>query len=138
MKENADYKVLQENMIPMKGNVLWDQLVQFNGFCAQRNCPHTLRRVVVWDAENSREIVLLTNHLKFSANTISAIYKDRWQIELFFKALKQNLKIKTFVGTSENAIYIQIWTALIAMLLVKYLQFKSKFGWSLSNLGGNQ
>ena len=65
---------------------------------------------------------------------MSAIYKDRWQIELFFKALKQNLKVKTFVGTSENALYIQIWTALIAMLLIKYLQFKSKLGWSLSNL----
>ena len=77
---------------------------------------------------------MLTNHLNFGANTISAIYKDRWQIELFFKALKQNLKIKTFVGTSENALYIQIWTALIAMLLIKYLQFKSKFQWSLSNL----
>ena len=58
----------------------------------------------------------------------------QWRIELFFKALKQNLKVKTFVGTSENALYIQIWTALIAMLLVKFLQFKSKFKWSLSNL----
>jgi len=86
------------------------------------------------DKENNREIVLLTNHLDFGASTIAAIYKDRWQIELFFKALKQNLKVKTFVGTSENALYIQIWTALIAMLLIKYLQFKSKFQWSLSNL----
>jgi hypothetical protein len=72
--------------------------------------------------------------MRFGATTISAIYKDRWQIELFFKALKQNLKVKTFVGTSENALYIQIWTALIAMLLIKYLQFRSKLGWSLSNL----
>ena len=77
---------------------------------------------------------MLTNHMDFGATTMSAIYKDRWQIELFFKALKQNLKVKTFVGTSENALYIQIWTALIAMLLIKYLQFKSKFQWSLSNL----
>ena len=76
----------------------------------------------------------MTNHLEFGATTISQIYKDRWQIELFFKALKQNLKVKTFVGTSENALYIQIWTALIAMLLVKYLKFKSRFNWSLSNL----
>jgi hypothetical protein len=134
MKGNADYTVVEENLIPITGNVLSDQLIQFNGFYALRNCPHILRRVVAWDAENEREIVLLTNHLKFSANTISAVYKDRWQIELFFKALKQNLKIKSFVGTSENALYIQIWTALIAMLLIKYLQFKSKFGWSLSNL----
>jgi IS4 transposase len=90
----------------------------------------------VWDKEQDREIVLLTNHLKFGATTISAIYKDRWQIELFFKALKQNLKVKTFVGTSENALFIQIWTALIAMLLIKYLKFKSKFNWSLVQPGG--
>jgi len=90
--------------------------------------------VVVWDEENEREIVLLTNHLKFGATTISAIYKDRWQIELFFSALKQNLKVKTVVGTTKNALYIQIWTALIAMLLIKYLQYKSKLGWSMSNL----
>ena len=134
MKENADFIVLEENLIPVAGNVLWDQLIKLSGFCAQKDCPHILRRVVVWDAENEREIFLLTNHLKFGANTISAIYKDRWQIELFFKALKQNLKVKTFVGTSENAIFTQIWTALIAMLLIKHLQFNSKFGWSLSNL----
>ena len=93
-----------------------------------------MRKVVVRDDVNNREIVLLTNHRDFGATTISSIYKDRWQIELFFKALKQNLKVKTFVGTSENALYIQIWTALIAILMVKFLQFKSKFGWSLSNL----
>ena len=75
-----------------------------------------------------------TNHFEFAASTIGAIYKDRWQIELFFKALKQNLKVKTFVGTSENALYIQIWTALIAMLLVKFLKFKATLNWSLSNL----
>jgi hypothetical protein len=134
MKDNADSTVIEEKLIPFTGNVLRDQLIQFKGFYAQRDCPHILRRVVVWDGENEREIVLLTNHLKFGANTISAIYKDRWQIELFFKALKQNLKIKTFVGTTENALFTQIWTALIAMLLIKYLQFKSKFGWSLSNM----
>ncbi len=77
---------------------------------------------------------MLTNHLDFGASTISAIYKDRWEIELFFKALKQNLKVKTFVGTSENALSIQIWTALIAILLLKWLHHLSKSSWSLSNL----
>lgn len=134
LKENADYILVAENDIPQNRNIISDQLIQFAGYTAQRNCPHILRRVVVWDEENEREIVLLTNHLEFGATTISAIYKDRWQIELFFKAIKQNLKIKTFVGTSENALYIQIWTALITMLLIKLLQFKSKFKWSLSNL----
>jgi hypothetical protein len=134
LKENADYVVIEEKNVPMNRNILADQLIQFTGYNARKNCPHILRRVVVWDKDENREIVLLTNHLKFGATTISAIYKDRWQIELFFKALKQNLKVKTFVGTTENALYIQIWTALIAILLIKYLQFKSKFGWSLSNL----
>ena len=134
LKENADYEVVEERTVPRNRNILADQFIRFTGFYAQKNCPHTLRRVVVWDREKQRQIVLLTNHLEFGPTTISAIYKDRWQIELFFKALKQNLKVKTFVGTTENALYIQIWTALVAMLLIKYLQFKSKFGWSLSNL----
>ena len=134
LKENADFTVIENRKLPKNRNILADQLISFNGYYAKKDCPHALRRVVVWDNEKKREIVLLTNHLKFGPTTISAIYKDRWQIELFFKALKQNLKVKTFVGTSENALYIQIWTALIAMLLIKYLQFKSKFGWSLSNL----
>jgi len=134
LKEHADYAVVKDLCPPLNRNILADQLIRFTGYTAQKNCPHVLRRVVVWDTEQCREIVLLTNHLEFGASTISAIYKDRWQIELFFKALKQNLKVKTFVGTSENALYIQIWTALIAMLLIKYLQFRSTFNWSLSNL----
>ena len=73
-------------------------------------------------------------HLGFAAGTIAAIYKDRWQIELFFKAIKQNLRIKTFVGSTGNALCMQIWTALIAMLLIKYLQFKSRLHWALANL----
>ena len=78
--------------------------------------------------------MFLTNHREFGATTIEAIYKDRWQVELFFKALKQNLKIKTFLGTSSNAVLTQIWTALIAILVLKYLQLMSIFAWSLSNL----
>ncbi len=79
-------------------------------------------------------LVFVTNHPKLAAATVAAIYKDRWQIELFFKAIKQSLRIKTFIGTSENAVHIQIWTALIAMLLVRYLQLRSQWKWSLSNL----
>jgi len=86
-----------------------------------KSAPAVFGVFVVWDAENEREIVLLTNHMDFAASTISGIYKERWQIELFFKAIKQNLKIKTFVGTSENAVKIQIWTALISILLLKIL-----------------
>lgn len=134
LKENAEYRVVKKLPVPQNRNIISDQLITFTGFYAKKNCPHLLRKVVVWDSENNDEIVLLTNHLKFGATTISAIYKDRWQIELFFKALKQNLKVKTFVGTSKNALHTQIWTALIAILLLKYLQFKSQLGWSLSTL----
>ena len=133
-KDNMDYRVVKRRAVPERGNVLIDQEIKLKGFCARKKCPHRLRRVVVWDDQNEREIVLLTNHLAFAASTIARIYQDRWQIELFFKAIKQNLKIKTFVGTSENAVQIQIWTALIAMLLLKTLQLRSTFGWSLSNL----
>jgi hypothetical protein len=134
LKSNADYCVVKDFAVPQNRNILSDQLIRFTGQKAISQCPHLMRKIVVWDPVNEEEIVLLTNHLKFGATTIAAIYKDRWQIELFFKALKQNLKVKTFVGTTPNALYIQIWTALIAMLMIKFLQFKSTFGWSLSNL----
>jgi IS4 transposase len=93
-----------------------------------------LRRIEIWVEDKNETLVFVTNHLKLAASTIAAIYKERWQIELFFKALKQSLRIKTFVGTSENAVQTQIRTALIAILIVKYLQLRSTFGWSLSNL----
>jgi IS4 transposase len=101
---------------------------------AQDKCPHPLRRVEVWNPDKNETLVFLTNNLRFGASTVAAIYKERWQVELLFKALKQNLKIKTFVGTSPNAVKIQVWSALIAILLLRYLQLKSRFGWSLSNL----
>jgi IS4 transposase len=92
------------------------------------------QRIPTFRAFNEQEIALLTNYFTFGVITVPATHKDRRQIELFFKALKQNPKVKTFVGTSTNALYIQIWTALTAILLVKVLQFKAGFGWSLSNL----
>ncbi len=108
LKDNAAYEVVEECAVPEKRNILCDQLIRFTGEKAQKDCPCLLRRVAVWDAVNQREIALLTNLLQFGSTTIAAIYKDRWEIELFFKALKQNLKVKSFVGTSENALRIQI------------------------------
>jgi hypothetical protein len=134
LKDNAAYEVLEEGPVPANRDIRADQLIRFTGEKAQRDCPNLLRRVAVWDALNEREIVLLTNLMEFGSTTIAAIYKDRWEIELFFKAIKQNLKVKTFVGTSENALRIQIWTALIAILLLKWLHHLSKAKWSLSNL----
>jgi len=134
LKENAAYEVAEELAVPQDRNIRSDQLIRLTGVQAQKDCPCLLRRVVVWDPVNQREIALLTNLIAFGATTIAAIYKDRWEIELFFKALKQNLKVKSFVGTSENALRIQIWTAWIAILLLKWLHHLSKAKWSLSNL----
>jgi hypothetical protein len=134
LKENAVYEVVEELAVPQGRNIRSDQLIRLTGVQAQKDCPCLLRRVLVWDPVNEREIVLLTNLIAFGATTIAAIYKDRWEIELFFKALKQNLRVKSFVGTSENALRIQIWTALIAILLLKWMHHLSKAKWSLSNL----
>jgi hypothetical protein len=134
MKENTAYFVVESNEVPRNRNILSDEIIVFTGVEAIEKCPDMLRRIVVWDDEQQREIVLLTNHLDFGATTIAEIYKDRWEIELFFKTLKQNLKIKSFVGTSENALHIQIWTALIALLLLKWLHYISQAKWSFSNL----
>jgi hypothetical protein len=134
LKDNAVCQVIKSRPVPPGGPILADEEIQLCSDYAAPKCPYLLRRVVVWDQTKQTRIVLLTNHLWFAAATIAAIYKERWQIEIFFKTLKQNLKIKTFVGTSQNALYLQIWTALIAMLLLKYLQFRSRRAWSLSNL----
>lgn len=134
MKDNALFDVVEEREPPQNRNIVKDQIVRLTGAGAQEKCPHLLRRAEAIREDAGETLVFLTNHLGLGASTIAAIYKDRWQIELFFKAIKQNLKIKTFIGTSANAVKTQIWTALIAMLLLRYLQMSSKFGWSLSNL----
>jgi hypothetical protein len=128
------YQVVESRPVPQNSTIRSDAIIRFSSKMARQTFKHQLRRIVVWDEAHQREIVLVTNHFGFGATTIANIYKDRWEIELFFKALKQNLKIKTFVGTTENALHIQIWTALIAMLLLKWLHHLSKANWSLSNL----
>ena len=133
-KRNAQYKIIERRSVPEHRNIRKDQIITFQGHLAQKKYPYPLRRIEVWDEEKKETIVLITNHLSFGSTTIASAYKDRWQIEIFFKTIKQNLKIKTFVGTSPNALMIQIWTALIAVLILKYLKFKSRFAWSISNL----
>lgn len=134
MLPNSVYKVVDKKKVPQNRNILKDEHIQLTGVKAFEKCPYSLRRIEFYNVEKDETLVFLTNHLKLGASTVAAIYKDRWQIELFFKALKQNLKIKTFVGTSPNAVKIQIWTALIAMLILRFLQLRSQFKWSLSNL----
>ncbi len=134
MTDNAVYEVTRENRVPQNRNILKDETIELRGVKAFEKCPYPLRRIELYDTTKNEVLVFLTNHMTLGATTVAAIYKDRWQIELFFKALKQNLKIKTFVGTSANAVKIQIWTALIAMLILRFLQLRSQFNWSLSNL----
>ena len=133
-KHNADYTIVEEKPVPQNRTILKDQIIMFNGSLSKKKYPYPLRRIEVWDEEKKERIILLTNHLAFGSTTIAAIYKDRWQIEIFFKTIKPNLKIKTFVGTSPNALKTQMWTALIAILLLKYLKFRSSFPWTLSTL----
>jgi Domain of unknown function (DUF4372)/Transposase DDE domain len=133
MKDNAVYDVVEQRELPERGHVHGDAVIYFPSM-ATKGKEYFLRRIEVWDEEQQRTLVFLTNHLTFGATTIATVYKDRWKVELFFKAIKQSLKIKSFLGTSANAVHTQIWTALIAMLMLRYLQLKSTFGWSLSNL----
>lgn len=133
-KKNTAYEVVEELEVPKNRNVLSDQIIRLSGPDAKDACPHQLRRVKITDKETGKELVFLSNHLSFGATTIANIYKERWKIETFFRTLKQNFKIKTFLGTSANAVKTQIWTALIAMLLLQFLRMRAQFGWSMSNL----
>ncbi len=127
---------MEKREIPQRRGVLRDEVVFFYKL-AQASQEAFFRRIEFYDEEHDRVLVFLTNHLELAAATVAAIYKERWQIELFFGPWKQSLRVKTFVGTSANALKTQLWTVtLIAMLVVKYLQLRSTFGWSLSNLGG--
>lgn len=130
LKDKAAYVTVEKR--PAQGeNVLADEIVVFAQHATADN-ERFFRLVRYWDPESEREFVFLTNHLELPATTIAALYRQRWQVELFFKALKQNLRIKSFVGTSANALKVQIWTALIAILLVRYLQLRSRLAWHLS------
>jgi IS4 transposase len=133
LKDNLEYGIVEQRPVPPGGQILRDEVILLTKI--QEAGPEALmRRIEVWDEEEQDTVVFLTNHLKLAASTIAAVYRDRWQVEQFFRALKQSLRIKTFVGTSPNAVMVQVWTALIAMLLLKYFQLRSRFRWSLSNL----
>jgi hypothetical protein len=134
LKANTDYRIVERGPVPARSHILADDRIVLQGPLSRKKYPALLRRVSVCVPETGEILNFLTNHLDFGATTIARIYKDRWQIELFFKALKQHLRVKTFVGTTANALHIQIWTALVALLVLKYLQFKARIGWSLSNL----
>ena len=133
-RSNDIYRVLESRPVLDGSNIVRDEVIECTSAYARKRHAPQLRRIELIREDNGEILTLLTNHMEFAASTVAAIYKDRWQIELFFKAIKQNLRIKTFVGTSANALKIQIWTALIAILIVRFLQLRSRFDWSLSNL----
>jgi len=134
-KENLKFRVIKEKELPENRHqhILKDEIIELTAKTKEKY-PKRLRRVAVWDEKNKQVIELITNQLKWSCNTISELYKSRWDIEIFFRDIKQLLHIKSFIGTSSNAVMIQIWTALITILILKYLKALAKHNWYLSNL----
>lgn len=135
-KDNLKFNTIKERDLPENTaqEVLIDEEIELTHPQSKIKYPGKLRRVAVWDQKNQQTIELITNNFKWAAQTISDLYKSRWEIEIFFRDIKQLLHIKTFIGTSKNAVMIQIWTALITILLLKAMKATAKFGWHLSNL----
>lgn len=137
LKSNAQIEIAERYLTDeKKEHIMSDEDIKMTGFYTAKKYPSKLRIVKVYDEKNDQELTLLTNNFSWTAETISQLYKARWEIETFFKTIKQVLKIKTFVGTTPNAVLVQIWTAMICILLLKYLQRKAKYQWHLSNLVG--
>ena len=130
-KTNLDCQVLGQHSQPHKNGVLADEVIRLVGPLTAGKYPEPLRRITFVDAQTQKMLIFLTNNFHLAATTIAAIYKARWQIELFFKWIKQNLKITTFLGTSRNAVLTQIWTAMIYYLLLAYIKYQTKYGYSL-------
>ena len=132
-RKNARYRVTERRSVNKSKGLTSDQTIQLTGAKAGK-CPIALRRIGFKDAETGTRYYFLTNNFHLAASTIAEIYKSRWQIELFFKWIKQNLKIKSFLGTSKNAVMTQIWIAVCIHLLLAYLKFVSKIGRSLQQI----
>ena len=134
LRPKAVYKILERKPVNKTQGVTSDQIIQLNSAHAIKRGAPLLRRVGFVDKETGKHYVFLTNHFSLTATTIAAIYKDRWQVELFFKAIKQNLKIKAFIGTSKNAILTQIWIAMITYLLLSFARHSAKAGWTVQRI----
>lgn len=135
LKKNADIEVVEQFLTNDRHeHILSDEDIRLTGFYPSKNYPAKLRIVKVYDSRSGQTLILLTNQLNWTADTISQLYKARWDVEVFFKHLKQLFRVKTFVGTSPNAVRIQMWCSMIAILLVKYLKKKADYKWHLSNL----
>lgn len=130
-KKNFNYEVTGQHKEPKGKGVLRDETVCMVNYSSNQDYPDTLRRVEFYDEEKKKILVFLTNNFKLAASTIAGIYKSRWQIELFFKWIKQNLKIKSFLGSSKNAVMTQVWVAMCYYLLLSYIKYQTRFGHSL-------
>ena len=134
VKKDAAYRVVSRAAVLKSKGLTCDQRIEFTAVKASRQCSIPLRRIGYRDAETGKHYVFLTNNLKLAAKTIADIYKARWQVELFFKWIKQNLKIKSFIGTSNNAVMTQIWIALCVYLLLAFIKFQSRLGKSMQQM----
>lgn len=134
LKRNAKYRVVERHTVRKSSGITSDQTIEFTGIQVAKSCPIWLRRIGYRDPLTGKHYVFLTNQFKLSATTIAAIYKERWQIELFFKWIKQNLKIKSFIGTSRNAMLTQIWIAMCVYLILAFIKLRSKLGKSLQQI----
>lgn len=134
LKTNAKYCVIADRSIPKNKGVLSDQSIEFTGAIAAKKCPAPMRLISYIDPETFKHYRFLTNNFALAAKTIADIYKSRWQVELFFKWIKQNLKIKSFVGTSKNAVMTQIWIAMCVYLMIAFLKFQSQLDASFQQM----
>ena len=131
IRKNALYRITGQHPTNKNKGVLLDAQIELAGSYTPKTYPYPLRLIRYYDAENHKTFDFITNHLHLSALTIAQIYKARWQIESFFKWIKQNLKIKTFLGTSKNAVLSQVWVAMCYYLLLAYIKYQSKYRYSL-------
>jgi putative transposase len=134
LKTNAKYQVIRTKRTNANSSILSDEIIEFTGYYTHRKCPHHLRKIRYIDQDRNKEIIFLTNDLENTAQIIADIYKARWDIELFFKTIKQNLKIKRFYGTTRNAVLTQIWIAMIAYLMISFFKFQHKTKLSIQQL----
>ncbi len=134
LRAKAVYRVEERSKVIKGRGMTSDQIIQLNSAHALKRGAPLLRRIGYRDPDTGKFYEFLTNHFKLAASTIAAIYKDRWQVELFFKAIKQNLKIKAFVGTSRNAVMTQIWIAMITYLLVAFARHSARTGWTVQRI----
>lgn len=134
LKANAQYRVINRQPVLKNKGMTSDQTIRLTSIQAAKKCPSRLRRVGYRDIDTGKHYIFLTNNFKLAARTIADIYKARWQVELFFKWIKQNLKIKSFIGTSKNAVMTQIWIAMCVYLLLAFIKFQSKMNKTMQQI----